>query len=678
MSQTNQNSFLDVETPTAESPAAQIVESPTVDSPELFDYEGPFSIGPIEAYKPDFNLFQRQRDRRDIANLYGSFDLGLDGIKFKKPDIDIDFDIPYPDIDLSEFGFELPEFSVDLKKEDLSQFFDLGFDFSTPDWAKQFMSKFSFDINQFIKDMDFNNMSASLPKFEGYGNAGKKAYSAVSQLTNFYRNPSLANAEKTVESIGNFSAALDKEGFDTGSIFGEKLTSLAPELASGLLDVGSVASLQSFIDNPTVTGAVSAYEGADRLLREYTDVEGLPGASSDIAKYAGQAVSVINAATAIDDFLKNPNVGSALAGSAAVANAVSSFTSLGAGVAGPPTATAAAASQAAATLGGAASFYAAVQLVRALTYDQDYSRSDGSVDYRGGRFETTFLNGADGGEYAYVHWADAHTYAATTTLNSLIDDYGFTVDQQKLNQTFRGYNKKSYITNNRQYALQGGRDASYSANDMVISLLKSGSLKPSGETPFDIVKSEGDFGTFIGELLAKTQNEAATRMYNQNGFTSQKYKRGAGLSRKIANQTYIPFASQQFAQNFIDERDIGLKKSGMQEIGSRKVAKTRSIPILGFNISGHSVNPDNSIKSTTTTYTVGEGTLPYRGKYTPQYTRTFSTEAEAKAFVSENSGKIDEGRRREGKGFTYYKNRTDYAYILHEGQYLIGERTVEI
>ena len=121
-----------------ESPASQIVESPTEDAPELFTYEGPFKIGPVEAYMPDFKFLQRQRERREIANLYGSFDLSLDGIRFKGPDIDLDLDIdiPYPEIDLSEFGFELPEFSLDLKKEDLSQFFDLGFDFSTPDWAK--------------------------------------------------------------------------------------------------------------------------------------------------------------------------------------------------------------------------------------------------------------------------------------------------------------------------------------------------------------------------------------------------------------------------------------------------------------------------------------------------------------------------------------------------------------
>ena len=124
MSQTGQNSFLDVEAPTTESPASQIVESPTEDAPELFTYEGPFKIGPVEAYMPDFKFLQRQRERREIANLYGSFDLSLDGIRFKGPDIDLDLDIdiPYPEIDLSEFGFELPEFSLDLKKKTYHNF----------------------------------------------------------------------------------------------------------------------------------------------------------------------------------------------------------------------------------------------------------------------------------------------------------------------------------------------------------------------------------------------------------------------------------------------------------------------------------------------------------------------------------------------------------------------------
>ena len=113
-------------------------------------------------------------------------------------------------------------------------------------------------------------------------------------------------------------------------------------------------------------------------------------------------MTVINAVTAIDNFLQDPTIMSTLTASAAVANAVSKLTALEAGVAGPPTYAQSGALGSA--LGGAALFYTGVQLIRTLTYDQDYSRSDGIVAYKQGKnkFETTFLNGADGGSLAYT------------------------------------------------------------------------------------------------------------------------------------------------------------------------------------------------------------------------------------------------------------------------------------
>ena len=115
----------------------------------------------------------------------------------------------------------------------------------------------------------------------------------------------------------------------------------------------------------------------------------------------------------------------------------------------------------------------------------------------------------------------------------------------------------------------------------------------------------------------------------------------------------------------------------MQAIGSKKFTKTSSKAILGFNISGHSINRQLYKTHHHDIHRREEKYLG-KGRYTNQYTKTFKTEAEAKKFVSKNSGKIEEGRRREGKGYTYYKNRIYYDYILHEGQYIIGERIVEI
>ena len=503
---------------------------------------------------------------------------------------------------------------------------------------------------------------------------GKSAYNAISQTLNFYENPSLTNAEALLESLNTASEKFEKIGFKPGSdLFG-----VVSNLSGLLLDAGFVSDVAAFVDDPSLKSAAQAYGSMNYLLDNYTNLAGLPGSQSDIAKLAGNAVTVINAATQLDDFFKDPSIYTAVTTGAAIANAASAFTGLPAGVAGPPTAGAAALSNAANFFGGASLFLAGIGIFKALTHDADYTRSDGIVSYKNGKFSTTFLNGADGGPLAYTHWADAHTSTAVTGLNSLINDYGFTVDEKKMATIFNSHMNKSYITNNPHYAKQGGRNHSSSNVDMVLSLLKAGALKPGEDTPLVLVQDEGTFGSFMGSFFRQMTNDAAAYMMDNGGFVSQQYRRGAGHSKKVESRTYLPFADKQSAQAYIDSRGLGLKKGKLQTIGSERIFKTVSKPILGFNITGHSINADNSIKPTTTTYTVGEGKYLGKGKFSNQYTRTFKTEEQAKAFVSANTGKITEGRRREGKGYTYYKNRTDYAYILHEGKYIIGSRTVKI
>ncbi len=106
MSQTGlENSFLttgrttDQSTPDSDaviSPELDFsaVESPTVDSPTLFEYEGPFNIGPQEG---DNWFTVRRRERREarraelgqITDFYENFEFGEDGsIKFKRGDED--------------------------------------------------------------------------------------------------------------------------------------------------------------------------------------------------------------------------------------------------------------------------------------------------------------------------------------------------------------------------------------------------------------------------------------------------------------------------------------------------------------------------------------------------------------------------------------------------------------
>lgn len=689
MSQTElENSFLTTGLPTdqstpdlaaVESPELDFsaVESPTVDSPGLFEYEGPFS----DFTRPDDDLWfeirrkarrdQRLFERRQVIDFYDNFEFGEDGsIKFKGDGTDFfdQFDFGL-DIDLRELGFELPEFNAKLKLEDVVPRLNYGFllekdmlpELGTPEYMEMFFKGIASGFEDLLGKIDLTNLESFKDNFDGYGSMGKSAYDAISQTLNFYENPSLTNAEALLESLNTASEKFENIGFKPGS----DLAKLSPNLSGLLLDAGAVSDVAAFVDDPSLKSAAQAYGSMNFLLENYTDLGSIPGSQSDIAKLAGNAVTVINAATQLDDFFKDPTLTGALATSAAVANAAAALGSAS---------TAATATSIANFLNPITAFIGGIGLIKGLTHDADYTRSDGIVSYKNGKFSTTFLNGADGGPLAYTHWADAHTSTAVTGLNSLINDYGFTVDEKKMATIFNSHMNKSYITNNAAYAKQGGRNHSSSNVDMVLSLLKAGALKPGEDTPYVLVQDEGTFGSFMGSFFKQMTNDAAAYMMDNGGFVSQKYKRGAGHSYKVESRTYLPFADKQSAQAYIDSRGLGLKKSGIQEIGSRRVYRTRSIPILGFNVTEHTINSDNSIKPTTLTYNVGEGTLPYRGKYTPKYTRTFKTEEQAKAFVSANTGKVVQRRG----GRNPIKERIDYAYILHEGEYLIGSRNVKI
>ena len=675
MSQTD-NSFLttpdDPTVQAVESPELDFsaVESPTVDSPGLFEYEGPFNVGPREG---DLWFELRRKEKRELrlqarlnlSNFYANLDLdtksildGLEGPDFEGLD----------GFNFGDLGIEIPDFDPNLRLEDIFPQFggiDIGeIDFSTGTGIKKYIEGYVKDLTDYFKEIDFFEFDGEkIPEFEGYGTAGKAAHDAIGQTVNFYKNPTLNNADALLNSLNNASEAFEKIGFTKGS----ELAKLHPQLAGALLDVGAISDIASFVDDPSLVGAAGAFNSANYIL-DNLGIESLPGADSDIARLAGNAVTVLTAATELDKFFKDPSLTGALSTSAAVANAAAVFGG---------TSTAATATQIANFLNPITMFVAGVGLIRGLTHDADYSRSDGIVSYKNGKFETTFLNGADGGSLAYTHWADAQTHVATNALNSLMNDYGFEVDNKKMSQIFNSHMNKSYITNNPQYAMQGGRNHSSSGVDMVLSLLKAGALKPGKDTPAFIVSETAVFGQFMGNFFKQMTNDAAAYMMDNGGYISRK---GGRLTpqQKLESQTYLPFADKQSAQAYIDKKGLGLKKGKLQAIGSKKVTKTTSKAILGFNISGHSINADNSIKPTTITYNVGEEKYGGKGKYTNQYTKTFKTEAEAKKFVSENSGKIEKGRRREGKGYTYYETRTDYAYILHEGQYIIGERKVEL
>ena len=123
----------DLNVPAVESPELDFsaVKSPTVDSPALFDYEGPFGIGPRNQ-ELFFELFRKNKrdlrlqERNMTSDFYDNFEFNDDGsIKIKKSEDTLDLDL---DFDLRDFGIKIPEWNPQLNLGDI----EIG-DFKLPD-----------------------------------------------------------------------------------------------------------------------------------------------------------------------------------------------------------------------------------------------------------------------------------------------------------------------------------------------------------------------------------------------------------------------------------------------------------------------------------------------------------------------------------------------------------------
>lgn len=560
-----------IESPEIESPT---VESPSVESPGLFEYEGPFGI---QEYDSDwFNnrrrgyRERRTEERERIQNVYDQYgEIGevsdlvdteeffkdFEGIDLDFGDLDFDVNVSLPKIDLKKLGLELPEWRPDLRLDDLK----IGslnladFDLSVPDGIEAFAKAMAEEARKALKnlpdvnfDIDIDFPEFDLPSFsfeggegageflENLGGLGKDSYKALSEVQKFRKNPTVENAKKVVDKVNSLTNTMSEAGLDIGDV---------PEAATDLiLDAGAVASIADFVDDPNITNAVEAYQGADFLLESYTDLEGMPGSNSKIAKLAGKATVVLNAATAIDEFAKDPSIGNALIASSSTASAVSAVATT--------EATKNTAATFAATLGPIAAVYTAFNVLKTIQQsDIDYTRSDGYITYKNGEFSTEFAKGSDGGE---AGWAEGQTRAAIKTLNELTDTYKFQVDEKKLSEVFNSTESKSFITSNPEYAqVRGEGKMSLSASDTIVSLLKSGALKPSEDTPEEILENEAAFSEFLGDQINKTQDEFASIMWsNYKG----RYKTGLSLNGPIYET--VNFSSSESAKTWLDSTNL--------------------------------------------------------------------------------------------------------------------------
>ena len=246
-----------------------------------------------------------------------------------------------------------------------------------------------------------------------------------------------------------------------------------------------------------------------------------------------KAASVAAGMLAINEFIKDPSIGTALGAGAATAQAAASF-----GVSGAKAATAA--------LGPAALAFAGFQLVGSLLRDRNYMRSQGSFSFNPntGKFTSSMAMGADKGSSA---WIEGQQAVILSTIDELTDKYGFEVDAAGVSKALEGgYKGKGYITNSVTYARQGGRNASFSAQDYVFNLISNGGLKAGENTNLEITQDPAAFIKFMGELNTKMQDQYASYMWqNHNGLELSINK---SMTNRKGYKGYVAFGSEAAAK----------------------------------------------------------------------------------------------------------------------------------
>jgi len=143
--------------------------------------------------------------------------------------------------------------------------------------------------------------------------------------------------------------------------------------------------------------------------------------------------------------------------------------------------------------------------------------------------------------------------------NSLVDDYGFEIDEQALNaapENIMRLQTSGYY--NREGRAQYG--SSVGSADFVVKLLQNGVLKPTENTPPEILASNEAFASFVTDHIDKGQDEYAAKMYTDTGGTGAEFGRTTRTQGTTIKQR-AKFATQDAAQSWANENETPVSYS---------------------------------------------------------------------------------------------------------------------
>lgn len=391
---------------------------------------------------------------------------------------------------------------------------------------------------------------------------------------------------------------------------------------------------------------------------------------TDLAEQAAQrrtaqdvlakSASVVASIAAIDAFIDDPNLETGLYATAATATAAAAFGStMGASIAS--------------VANPISLFVAGTQIFRALTRDVDYRRSQGYVTYENGQFTTSKVRGADAGT---KQWAEAQTKIASETLNSLINDYGFEVDESQLGGEF---GKKSLIMNNVQYGQRmGGRNASLTGSELILTALRQGTLKPTENTPDNISATPEDFSKFMGDTINKMNDDYATYIWDNYDGSADGYRTGRGSNAKYVSST-AAFGTEKGAKDYVASKTDDIKSTSGKRVEHKRMGKARTVTETYYTRTEYSYEGEKDHEVLRgAVYQGGHGISKKTYQYALQSGSYSKSEALEKIKDLNASSKPYDYtyKVRRGKGYrsaTGQKKKV-YQVLYIDGQYRVGER----
>ena len=389
---------------------------------------------------------------------------------------------------------------------------------------------------------------------------------AYADVENMIDNPSSLNVDKAITAINDIGFDA-KEFIVNSEIVNKNFPEIVEKIDQGAPIVppvvgetlATVADIDAIIDafeNPDAESLTNAYVAADALAQNYGGLEdGIAG-----GEVAGNIGSVFTGLEALDggiesaaDAVNVVNAANTVASMAGVTTGVGTGATAGFL---PPSVTAA--------LGPISMILSAPSIMKSISSlakggaAGTYERIQGEFDLKDGKFAVGGgVRGADTNRSCGDKYAQETMNSGVSMANSLVDDYGFEIDQKALNAAPENIMR---LQTSGYYLARHAKGSSVGSADFVVKLLQNGVLKPTENTPPEILASNEAFASFVTDHIDKGQDEYAAKMYTDTGGT------GAEFGVKTRNQgTTIKqrakFATQDAAQSWVNDNETSASYS---------------------------------------------------------------------------------------------------------------------